>query len=653
MKNFIYNNIILFFMLLILNLCFTINVYASRDEGNGQDTDKLPEGITFLSNFEGGFIQIGWNIKNKDGQTIPQTYKYYKCVTGKNEYGELTTVYLYNLSNSLHDEELEQAVKNKTLDTDTLYDIYSLNAKEIKNPRIYTSSYFMWPMSSNGDTLILPDTQNKEELIKSHDIHDFSEISKPENFCLAATIPGNWNSTLSSNLPDGYIYPVQPSSVNYKAWLQQAITKIGSNYKNRYNLNGGNRHFPNTSQTFINHISYLTEGSQTAAITKTLQAKNNYDPTKDEFNTNKKSKEYYEQQYFFFLTTPEGQHVAVQRAYSATNLLKESGCANFPRSTQNSKIPTDFNMNPIVIFNYNNIVPNHFKFKTGSALYNLELEKAVPGFSSTNKLSTINYEDIPPIFMGTFQSLVYCYPGAYWKLTDLASKSWVDINSVFPEFNSMLTIEQFTEMAKQDYKLYYKMECVLTLTMAKYYLIDGYASKNSPASINWINYPGTTYGGRELPVLDYTSITLANNVTSGDVQINNYITEDIYSSLVIIDLVKALDVTEQDFSKISLGQAPNIDKRKLKLIQAAIKNENIGIHLLKSEVERGKIEMVGNNLENLYPNRPYVMCASISYEKNIPPEKIPKILNKDEIYNIANYKDIKLDEKQEDKKEEQ
>lgn len=653
MKKLISNNIILFFVLIILNLCFTTSVYASRDEENGQGTEQLPNGITFLSNFENGYIQVGWNIKNKDGQTIPQTYKYYKCVSGKNEYGELTTVYLYNLSNSLHDEELEQAVKNKELDTDTLYDIYSLNPREIKNPRIYTSSYFMWPMSSNGDTLITNDTQNKEDLIRKHDIHDFAEISKPENFCLAATIPGNWNSTLSSNLPDNYVYPVLPSSANYKTWLEQAKAKIGSYYKNRYNLNGGNRHFPNTSQTFINHISYLTEGNQMAAITKTLQARNNYDPETDELNLNKKSKDYYEQQYFFFLTTLEGQHVAVQRAYSATNLLKESGCANFPRSTPNAKVPSDFNMNPIVVFNYNNIVPNHFNFKSGNALYNLELEKAIPGFSSTNKLNSLNWNDVPPIFMGTLQSLIYTYPGAYWKLTDLASKSWIDINSVFPKFNEMLTIEQFTEMAKKDYLSYYKMECLLSLTMAKFFLIDGYASKNSPASINWLNGPsGTTYGGRELPILDYTSLTSANIVSTGDVQLNNYITENLFSSgLIVVDLVKALDISEQDFLKILLGQTPNIEKRKIKLIQAAMRNEEIGIHLVNSEIERGKIEIVGNALDNLYTNRPYVLVGSISYEKNIPAERIPDILNLKKIYNIKNYKNINLDKKEEDKKE--
>ena len=81
MKNFIYNIILLIFMLLILNICFITNVYASRNEDTEQGSSQLPDGAIYVSNFGqngDGYIQVGWKAKDKNGIEKIGSLIYYK-----------------------------------------------------------------------------------------------------------------------------------------------------------------------------------------------------------------------------------------------------------------------------------------------------------------------------------------------------------------------------------------------------------------------------------------------------------------------------------------------------------------------------------------------------------------------------------------------
>ena len=666
MKNLIYNSILLFFILLILNLCFTTSVYASRNEDTEQDGSQLPDGALYVSDFGengDGYIMIGWKAKNQKGEEVTGFIKYYKYVYGKNPDGNLVGLWLYNSSDSQQDEELKNMVLNKENDIQELINVYS-SGQVVNNPEIYTSAYFMWPISSNGNFILTGKEENAQEIIKQHDIHDFTEVSKPENFCLVSTLNYNFDKTLNTNLPN-YVYPIPNRKSLYDNWLNEASNKIGVRYKNRYLVEGNQRHFVNTSQDFLKHQSYMAAnyaGNQQNAIQMTLQSKNNYNPSKDELNPNKKDKSFYEQQYTFFLTSPlTGDKLTPQRVYSADKLFSLDTAPTFPRSTPSALGIRNFgDVTPIQIFR-NQIVPNHFNFNDGMCKVNTKLNEIVPNFSTSSKLSNLNWENIPPLFNLTLQSCIYTYEGSYWKLTDLAKKTYTDIDIVFPKFNEMLTIQNFIEMGKKDYETYYKMSSILTMTLCRYYLVSGFASQNSPGGLTYINAPnGTTWGGYALPVLDYSSLPNTGGVSTGDVKLTNELGENIDSSMIIIDLARALNVSEIDLATFtnnfikngSEKAVGNMTQRSAKLISGGLKNQNTGLYLTKSEREKGQILMIDGELEHLQPNRVYVACASMMYEKNIPPERIPEILNLNPKYNIKNYKDIKLDEKEEDKKEE-
>lgn len=668
MKKLFSNNIILFFMLLILNLCFTISVYAVDFDDSENTDNQLPDGALYVSDFGkngDGYIEVGWKAKDKTGKEVYGNLIYYKYVYGKNPDGNLVGLWLYNSSDSQQDEELKQMILNKENDIQELINVYS-NGQVVNNPELYTSAYFMWPVSSNGNFILTGKEENAQEIIKMHDIHDFTEVSKPENFCLVSTINYNFDNTLNTNLPN-YNYPIPNSKSLYDSWLNEASFKIGIRYKNRYLVSGNQRHFVNTSQDFLKHQSYMAAnyaGSQQGAIELTLQSKNNYNPQNDKLNPNKKDKSFYEKQYTFFLTSPvDGQILTPQRVYSADKLFSLDTAPTFPRSTSSALGIRNFgDVNPKQIYQ-NRIVNNYFNFNSGMCKVNNKLDEIVPNFSNTNKLTSLqNWDNIPPLFLLTLQSTIYTYEGAYWKLTDLAVKTYSDINIAIPRFNEMLTIENFIKMGKEDYNSYYQMECLLTLVLNRYFLVSGFASQNSPGGLVYISAPsGTTWGGYNLPVLNFDdSLINFGNVSTGDVKIVNEITEDINSSIIICDLAKSLNVSEKDLYEFTSNyyknksEAPvgNMTKRSAKMLAAGLSgNNSIGVYLTKSEREKGQIQMTDGELEHLQPDRVYVVCASLMYEKNIPPERIPEILNKNEIYNISNYKDIHFDKKEEDKKE--
>lgn len=647
-----FNKIISMSLFIILNYCLTFNVYASRDDGYNQDGNKLPENIEYVSDFEGGVIIKKWNSKNQKGEPVSGFFKYYKMIRGKDSLAQPKTLWLYEQSSSLHDSELKKMVEEK--ENDKVASIY--NGTQIK-PEIYSSSYFMWPASSNGDFYLNKNDSNLKEKIAKHDINDFSFISKPENFYLVTAIPNNFDSTLSSNMPLNY--PVPASKANYDIWLERLNNSTGQRYSNQYNLNGrNNRHFMDIGQTFLKHVSYFsnTKNQEQTFQQFTLKDKNNYDPKRDPSDTNKKNKSYYENQNYFFLTTDDGKNrsVSPQVAFSATNLMKYDNLASFPRSTSYFTTPRLISsVAPKRIFSGGKVVSNTFNFSDGLAIYNIKLNEIVPGFSDTNNLQNLPFENISPDFLLTVQSCFYTYgQDFYWKVTTLANDTFPEIEKIVPEFRDALDLKGYNELGEKNYAAYYKLNQVYSMVLAKYFLINGFGTDNSPAKLTFIDQSGYAWGDYSLPNYSYSNINVGR-ISKGNIQILN---EPNNSGAKVYDLLKALNVSDHDYyDYLAKFQKNNNDitpcgqmsKRAAKFINASLKKENVGIYLLPFEQEAGEIP-VGENYQS---GRIYVCKATIIYDKDFAEQQILKDFKTNPKYNISTYKDIKLSDLEEYKKD--
>lgn len=678
--------------------CMT--VFADRGDDAGLD-DIVSEDrgkAIWVSNFDGGYKEIKYNIGSGE-----RKYKVYLAAIGpatahlgtRPQSTSNVAVFLYDLRNTKQDEELVTAMETDGLGISS---VFMQNGKEIKNPTIYTSSFFMWPLASSGE--IVPMAQinhilntvtdetdrNKqitaimEPIVKNHNIHDYAEISKPENFNIAYTLQKNSDASLKSYI-DGYNYRLNHfSAASMIPILSEVDAKLGTNFAAHTSKiakgSGINRHIVSIGQTFLTHASYLREaeatgtapGAETTSKTEeiTQTAKNAYDPAKDPENNGKSTdrfghdKAYYENQCTYFLSYANIQFTS-NGAFNHTTeaLLNESGMSTFPRNVGNTRGDRYFSsITPKAILNGTNVISqaSYFNFNLDShGIYNKMLMPAVGGnFESIN-----GYQNVPPEFIPTVNSLCATYKGAWEKLYQLAITTYPNLPTICTrdgiDYTQMATADQAVEYARTNPTAFYNFEKILAITMCKYFLVSGMANESMGAGLYYIN-PNATYGGYDLPAIENESMVSAGNVTVGDVQLVNENVENDYASMMVVDLCKALGVDGKSFSEIAMGKTPTgVSKRAVKLIDAALKGENIGVYLTNSEINSGIVGMDGDSLQNLQAGYPYVIVASMMFERpGLDPEIIPKIFT-DSKYNISTYKGVKLEEekKEEDKKEEE
>lgn len=195
------------FLFIIFIFFFYTNVFATRLDDKDIDGTSN-DNILVKSDFEGGYVKFIYKIKTLKGY-VDKDIKYYKFVYAKDAAGKKTPLWLYNHSVSTYDVEIKNAQTSGKVPE------FYINGAKVDDTLFY-GQYYMWPISNvkyDGKIVGLPkqkiiddyisvskangDKANTDlgKLVIKHNINDWTQISKPENYILMYMIPENTGNT--------------------------------------------------------------------------------------------------------------------------------------------------------------------------------------------------------------------------------------------------------------------------------------------------------------------------------------------------------------------------------------------------------------------------------------------------------------------------
>ncbi|HHT97883.1 MAG TPA: hypothetical protein GXZ90_08335 [Clostridiales bacterium] len=239
---------ILFFALFGMAINSNVAFAGGILDGSGSSGFKLPEGCVSVSDYEGGYYSVQNQFSRAiGGDSSSDTIYYFKAANieervlhsslknPKNVY----TVYLYALTNDKFDEEIEGVMKKRKKLIDAgeyselktipgYFDGVSMSFFPDGEVKYTFENMMMWPVSSGGDYYIKDlYSASAKTKIANHNINDFSQVSKPDNFWLGSLISDNNKNYGETYLKAGYDLSVKyPSSSEVKNLLDKISNKF-------------------------------------------------------------------------------------------------------------------------------------------------------------------------------------------------------------------------------------------------------------------------------------------------------------------------------------------------------------------------------------------------------------------------------------------
>lgn len=561
-------------MIFFLMLVFRTNIYAGK---NDSENSKFKNVIQY-SDFEDGHIDYKYELKDLKGKVHVQTISYYKYMRVIDAWGKTIDLYLYNLTNSEYNKEIEKyQEQNQVVD-------YFLNSekKDVKNTY---GQWFMIPISSQGKGRLSDNEFNNKTYILNHNPNDFTEISKESNSWLLYFLPLNTNSTGSSysKYPDLTV----PNKTEFVSMIKQINKKLGTNYSTSTSTENmakwlttsrmGDKlyGFKDIGQTWLSKVSLKT-------VTNTLNQKNVYDSS----------------QYTFFLAMKDNKgnilHGTPRNVYSANIYSYANGGymdISFPRDSNIDSSRTLVSVLPRLQKDPKKNSPNISKGAVNKDFENMNG----------------NYKNASLDMIKTLVNIFQTFGGYEFFANQVSKESWtvsIGEEEIYAK-DIPKTVKKINALGEQNYTQWLYYMRMVFYKASQVLEIQNYSSSYNESEIHVSTGPGVynTFVSSRIKILDTSSILITNDALIR----NTSQTEPIR----VVSLYKVFSEIKYD-RILELKKAESVDEgknRAEKLLIAAFKNIDVGSYLTGTEIEQGSVSQE----EELEVGVPYIVMSNIRY----------------------------------------
>jgi hypothetical protein len=671
------------FILSLLTVFFYINalnVFAGfKDDGTtieNENKGNVLETSDFYDEDNKGYILTEYYINDKASKTEAKkvVLKNYKYVRVLDENGKEIGLWLYDWTNTTFDEDILKETQKIGKTITAFHDPSGVSKYEITDIGYKFSSLFMWPISSSGDTYV-KGTSAIKEAVKKHNISNFTEISKEKNFSLVYLLGLNTYPYGNSYVSSGYTYPIKAITDNStKLKTMETIENIvgrpntySRNYSKYFLSNGvGNNYNGNindVTQTFFEHINYFKYYSKSEAI---------------KFSANMKTQSGFK--YMFLTKDGNSLYPRIVWNADANSLGYGREVSNYTRS---AGILTDGSFEKVSFRDAWNETTrsidenwaNGCGLSSDMGIVNQLVANDIGGNLSSKYYK--NYEDVNEKAISTFWAFSRLYSTFYQKVSTRVANdpTWKEINEDI-DIKVPTTPLAFNLLIKSDFETAYRFSQQMSIEMCKMFMISGYSCKET-SSVLYVRTSGNGYRSFDSVKLSYSVDDYAATISRGDISIVNLPnSQSVMNNLTIVDLRKALSITDADYNsfisvldalrgtnkdysnigltamltkleneKITFFTTPS-GKRAATLLLAGFKGSDVGIYLTNPELEKGQIVFNANTktLENLDSETVYVLATTLQYVTSHTRSTIPNIISGD--YDISTYEGIYLEDNQ-------